>query len=100
MAKAKYKEYYQKMLEKEADLFSQFRQVHDKYQQDKQQHQAEFNELGKKVVRVIHDWERRLCSVMGRSQYASYSQSVSEKFWDLVRQDFELIDMVGVIIEK
>ncbi len=99
MAQAKYKEYYQKMLAKEADLFARFRIVHDSYQQDQKKFQKEFNQVGRQVVDAVHDWERRLCSVMGRSQYASYSQTVSEKFWDLVRQDFSQIDMVGVIIE-
>ena len=99
MAQAKYKEYYQKMLEREADLFNQFRTVHDNYQQDQSKFQEEFNQVGQKVVDTIHDWERRLCSVMGRSQYASYSQTVSEKFWDLARNDFPQIDMVGVKVE-
>ena len=99
MAQAKYKEYYQKMLEKDVELFDQFRAIHDKYEQDQKKFQEEFNQVGQKVVDAMHDWEKRLCSVMGRSQYSSYAQTLSEKFWDLARNDFPQIDMVGVKVE-
>ncbi len=99
MAKAKYKQYYEKMLEKEQALFDEFKPIHDLYKADRNKFQNEFNQVGRKVVEAIHDWERKLCSAMGRTQYAKYSETVSEKFWDLIREDFDQIDMVGVKIE-
>lgn len=99
MAKAKYKQYYEKMLEKEQELFEEFKPIHDSYRENRAKHQAEFNQVGSKVVEAIHDWERKLCSAMGRTQYAKYSETVSEKFWDLIREDYDQIDMVGVKIE-
>ncbi len=98
MAKAKYERYFEKMLVQEPELFEQFREIHDRYKQDQDQYKAEFDRIGKKVVASIHHWERRLCTGMGKTQYAVYAHSVSEKFWDLVRQEFDQIDMVGVKI--
>ena len=100
MAKAKYQQYYEKMIEQNLDLFAQFREIHDQYRQNRQQHQVEFNQVGQKIVDIVHDFERKLCSAMGRTQYAKYSETVSEKFWEVVRKEFDQIDMVGVKIEK
>jgi len=88
------------MKEKEQTLFVEFGQIHQAYHNNPQANQAEFNRVGERVMDVIRDWDRRLCSAMGKTVYGQYSQQVSEKFWDLVRQEFEQIDMVGVKIEK
>ncbi len=100
MAVAKYQQYFKKMLEENQALFADFQEIHDLYQQDKQKHQEKFNQLGFRVRDVARDWERRLCAVMGKGQYSQFAQKVSEKFWNLVRKKFTLIDMVGVKIEK
>ncbi|MBD3250447.1 MAG: hypothetical protein GF381_02680 [Candidatus Pacebacteria bacterium] len=98
MAKAKYQQYFDQMMKENQELFDQFRPIHERYKQNNEAHQAEFNQQGKQVRRVIQQWDRKLCSVMGRSSYDVYSQQVSEKFWDLVRQEFDQIDMIGVTI--
>jgi sugar-specific transcriptional regulator TrmB len=100
MAKAKYKRYFEQMKQENQELFAQFRSIHDQYQQDRDKHQDQFNQIGDKVVKLVRDWERKLCTVMGKGKYSKYSSKVAEKFWDLVREEFELIDMVGVKIEK
>lgn len=100
MAEAKYKKFYKLMKEKESALFAEFERVHQAYLTNSQTNQAEFNQVGEKVLDVIRSWDRRLCSAMGKTVYGQYSQQVSEKFWDLVRDEFEQIDMVGVKIEK
>ncbi len=100
MAKAKYKQYFEEMKQKNQELFERFKTVHDQYQQDRDKHQDQFNQVGEKVVELVRDWERKLCTVMGKSKYSKYSSKVAEKFWNLVRKEFELIDMVGVKIEK
>ncbi len=100
MAEAKYKKFYKLMREKESELFEEFAQSHQAYKENKEKAQDEFNRVGEKVLDVIRDWDRRLCSAMGRTVYGQYSQQVSEKFWDLIREDFDQIDMVGVKIER
>lgn len=99
MAEAKYKKFYKLMREKEEKLFLEFEDIHQSYKENSKANQPEFNRVGEKVVEVIRDWDRKLCSTMGKTMYGQYSQQVSEKFWDLVRQDFDQIDMVGVKIE-
>ncbi len=100
MAQAKYKQYYQQMKEENQDLFAEFKEVHDDYEQNPDELQEQFNQQGKPVVKVIRDWERRLCRAMGKGKYSKYTQNLSEKFWDLVREEFAKIDMVGLKIEK
>ena len=100
MAKAKYKQYFEQMLEQEKELFENFRVVHDQYKLNQTALQEKYNVEGEKVVTVIRHWERRLCSAMGRTVYGQYAQQVSEKFWDLIREEFDQIDMIGVKIEK
>jgi hypothetical protein len=99
MAKAKFKEYFDQMCEQEAELFTQFESVHQAYCQQPTLYQAEFNQVGERVVDRVRDWERRLCAAMGRTMYGKYAEQLSEKFWGLVREKFGQIDMVGVKIE-
>ncbi len=96
----KYKQYYQKMIDENKDLFFKFLNIHDKFKADKLKWSDQFNEVGRDVMDVIRDWERRLCSAMGKGQYSSYSHRLADKFKDEVRKDYELIDLVGVKVKK
>ena len=96
MAEAKYQKFYRLMIEKNSELFASFKPIHQAYKQDPSQHQTEFNRVGEKVLEVVRDWDRRLCSAMGRTDFGKYSLQVSEKFWELLRAEFDQIDMVGV----
>lgn len=100
MAQAKYKEYYQKMVEENKVLFEQFSIINKKFSFDSDSCEKDFHRIGQKVVDKIRDWDRRLCSAMGKGVYSSYSQKLSEKFWSLARADFDQIDMVGVKVKK
>ncbi|MFH2118393.1 MAG: hypothetical protein ABII10_01505 [Candidatus Paceibacterota bacterium] len=97
MSAVKYKQYLQLMTEQNKDLFAEFAKVHEQYGADPKKHEQEFNNLGSQVTEVVRDWDRRLCSAMGRGQFSQYSQNLSEKFWGEVRKLFPLIDQVGVI---
>jgi hypothetical protein len=96
----KYKDYYKQMIDQNKTLFDDFYKIHQQFKENKDQFRDIFNQDGQKVVDVIRDWDRRLCSAMGRGKFSVYSQQVSEKFWNLARQDFELIDLVGVKVVK
>lgn len=97
MSQAKYLQYFQLMKEKNIDLFVKFSKVHDQYLTNPIRYQAVFNGIGSDVVDVIRDWDRRLCSAMGKGQFSQYSQKLSEKFWDEVRSHYSEIDKVGLI---
>ena len=86
------------MLEKNKELFDQFRQTHDKYSLKPQENQEEFNQLGFKVRDVIRKYENILCGKSESSGYSQYSSNLAEKFQDEIRHVFPKIDSIGVKI--
>lgn len=99
MASPKFKVYYQKMIDEHRDLFDRFAPLNEAFAKDPSL-ADEFHRLGQEVLDVVRDYDRRLCAAMGRGVYSVYSEKLSQKFWDLVREDFSQIDMVGVKIKK
>ena len=100
MAQAKYQIYYQKMIDDNRTLFDRFAKIHQLFEKDQELNAEAFHQLGKEVLEVIRDYDRRLCAAMGRGVYSVYSDKLSQKFWDLVRADFPKIDLVGVKVKK
>jgi len=98
MAAAKYKQYYQNMIVDNQKLFADFLPIHDGFVAGEIS-QEEFNMVGAKVVDVIRDWDRRLCSAMGKGAYSKYAEKLSEKFWGEARKTYPQIDRVGVKVE-
>ena len=96
MAQGEYNHYFKLMVEQNQKLFSEFEEVLGKYAEPEILSQDEFHDVGRKVVDVVRDWDRRLCSAMGKGQFSKYTELLSEKFWDEVRVIFPLIDQVGV----
>lgn len=96
MPAAKYKQYFMQMQEQNEELFAEFLQVHQAYEADKKKHEEDFHRVGQKVVDVIRDWDRRLCSAMGRGAFSKYSEQLSEKFWSEAKKIFPLVYSVGV----
>ncbi|OGY11302.1 MAG: hypothetical protein A3E16_00410 [Candidatus Blackburnbacteria bacterium RIFCSPHIGHO2_12_FULL_44_25] len=94
----KYKKMVNEMLEKNKELFDQFRQTHDKYSLKPQENQEEFNQLGFKVRDVIRKYENILCGKSESSGYSQYSSNLAEKFQDEIRHVFPKIDSIGVKI--
>lgn len=100
MAKTKSSEYYQMMITQHQALFDEFLTIHDRFKSEPAAAEADFHRVGQQVVDIVRDFDRRLCSAMGRGVYSAYSQKLSEKFWSLVRQDFDQIDLVGVRVKR
>jgi hypothetical protein len=99
---AKYLQYYQLMMEQKGPLFEEFKPVHDAFAADRTNTVAAetFHVEGQRVVDVVRDWDRRLCAGMGKGKFSQYTQKLSETFWNRVRKDFPLIDLVGVRSKK
>jgi hypothetical protein len=93
---ARYKEYYNEMIKNNKDVFDAFKTVHDDYMQDEDKWKNQFNEIGKKVVDIIRDYEVRLCAHSEGGQYGKYANKLADKFWDEVRKEYPRIDFVGV----
>ena len=100
MSQAKYQLYYQKMIDENRSLFDNFARIHQLFEKDQDLNADNFHQLGKAVLEVVREYDRRLCAAMGRGVYSIYSDKLSQKFWDLAREDFPKIDMVGVKIKK
>jgi hypothetical protein len=94
----KFTQTYNQMTKEHADLFDKFKAVHDQYRLDRKTHQNEFNQLGKQIMEIIREFENRLCAGMERGMYGKFSDKVSEKFWDRIKKDYPLIELVGVEI--
>lgn len=96
MAEAKYKKFYQLLSEQNKDLLKKFQEIHNGYAADPKKWEAQFHSVGRDVLDVMRDWERRLCSGTEKSHYAQYSSKLAEKYWEEIKKDFPLIEQVGV----
>ena len=94
---AKYQQVFQQMLSQNKELFESFKKVHDKYSQDQKVWRAKYNEEGEKIMTIIRRYESRLCGRSEGSGFGKFTGGLSEKFWNLVRKEFPLIDEVGLL---
>lgn len=92
---AKYKQFYDEMVANNKDLFDHFKQLHDRYAQDKETWRDQFNTEGAKVQDIIRRYENRLCGRSENSGYGSYTSTLADKFWGEVRKTYPMIDFVG-----
>lgn len=95
----KYKQYFERMLEVEKDLFDNFKILHDNYNLNPEIFQEEFNKTGERVVQVIAHWENKLCMQSEKGGFGSFTSNLAEKFQQEVRKNFPRIDCVGLIQE-
>ncbi len=96
MSSPKFRKFFNDMFEQHKELFLRFKLLNDDFATDRKKYQAEFNEVGKQVVDIIHDWEGRLCGHMEKGDKAVYSKNVADKFWTEIRAYFPYVDWVGV----
>lgn len=96
----KYKEYFERMITTEKELFDDFTKLHMKYSLDQDGMQEQFNKEGAKVLEVIREWEKKLCSTSEKAGYGGYTSNLSEKFWTEVRKTYPLVDHIGIIVKS
>lgn len=96
----KYKEYLYKMLEENKKVFDRFAKLHLDYSLDEDKYQEEFNEEGEKMLKIIHEWEDRLCKQSEKAGFGSYTGNLSEKFQEEVKSHFPLIDHIGIVTKS
>ncbi|QQS39464.1 hypothetical protein IPM62_02535 [Candidatus Woesebacteria bacterium] len=96
MAKTKYKEYVDRMLEQHKKVFDSFQILHDAYTKDPDKLQDQFNQEGAIVLDIIHDWEDKLCKQSEKGGYSQYTPKLAEKFQMEVKNYFPLIDHIGI----
>lgn len=96
----KFKEYYERMIATNKQIFDDFRTLHEKYKLNQDGLQEEFNKKGEAIMTIIKDWENKLCSQSEKAGFGSFTNGLSEKFWTEIRKEFNMIDYVGVIVKK
>lgn len=93
----KYREYFDRMVSDNKELFDKFKKVHADYGMDDETHQDEFNTFGQKVLDVAHEWENRLCKTSEGAGFGTFTVKLAEKFQEEIRRNFPLIDHVGIV---
>lgn len=96
----KFKEYFNRMVEENKDAFDSFTRKHFEYSTNPEKYQEGFNKAGEEILKIIHEWEDKLCSQSERAGFGSYTGNLAEKFQEEVRSHFPLIDHVGIIEVK
>lgn len=100
MSSLKYKNYFNRMIEANKEVFESFRVVHDKYALDEEKYQDEFNKEGEKILLITHEWENKLCMQSEKAGYGGYTSGLAEKFQAEVKREFPLIDHMGIVVSK
>lgn len=92
----KYRAAVQQMFEENQELFDEFKPIHDAYVLNPTANQAKYNAIGRDVMDVIRDYERKLCAKMGAGQYSKFSMNLSEKFMEEIQKIYSKIMFIGV----
>ena len=90
-----YQKFFQLMIEENKELFDNFQNIHDAYVLNPTLNQEKFNSIGREVVDVIREYERKLCGNMNAGKYGTFSSNLSQKFWDHIRKVYRKIDFIG-----
>ena len=86
----RYQQAFKEMWAGNTPLFEKFAQMGMDHPQ--------FHILGKQVLKIVEDAERKLCGKMEGGGYANYSANLADKFRGEVRKSLKYIDFVGVDI--
>lgn len=102
MSKARYKVIFEELWDKNKEMFQQFFILNNEYADPKKRQSLEndFQNLGKKVQKILQEGENDLCSYMEKGNNRVFSTKVSEKYWDEIRKYFRFIDQVGVVTKR
>lgn len=96
----KYWEYYNRMIEENKETFDKFTRKHFEYSTDEEKYQGEFNKAGEEILKIIHEWEGKLCKQSEKAGFGSYTGNLAEKFRAEVKSHYPLIDHIGIIVDK
>lgn len=96
----KYQKYYTQMWDTQKQILREFADAHDAYKKNQKDKSAKknFDDTGKVALEIMREWDARLCQQMEKGSNNVFSSKVSAKFWDEVKKDFPLVDLVGVEI--
>ena len=82
------------------EAFNKFTQIHFEYSIDQDKNQEQFNTEGEQVLKIIHEWEDKLCKQSEKAGFGSYTSNLAEKFQAEIKSHFPLIDHIGIVVNK
>ena len=86
----KYQQAFNEMWQANTSLFEKFAKM--------TMEDPQFHIVGKQVLHLVEDAERKLCGKMEGGGYGSYSGKLADKFRETVCKSLKYIDFVGVEI--
>ncbi len=96
---SRYKKLFKEMVEKNPEVFTEFKEIHDKYEKDNNKYREEFNRIGEPVVELIDQYIDDLCRTSEGAGYGMNSTKLPDLFRTEVRKEFPSIDDVGIEVE-
>lgn len=88
------------MVSENKEAFDGFTTAHFKYSSNEEEYQESFNKAGEEILKIIHEWEDKLCSQSEKAGFGNYTGNLAEKFQAEVRIHFPLIDHVGIVSKR
>lgn len=85
------------MVDNNQEIFEAFKQLHNNYALNPDNLQEKFNCEGEKILKIIREWEQKLCLQSEKGGYSHFTTGLSEKFWAEIREQLPKIDSVGII---
>lgn len=96
----KYKEYFDRMVSENKNAFDKFTKAHFEYSIDQDKNQENFNKEGEAILKIIHEWEDKLCKQSEKAGFGNYTTNLAEKFQAEVKSHFPLIDHIGIVVNR
>lgn len=93
---AKYLVLFQQMLKENEGLLSEFKLLHDKYENDPITYQNQYNNEGEAVLELVQRYENMLTSHTENAGYGKYAANLSDKFRSAVKSLFPKFDFIGI----
>lgn len=87
---------FRQMVDENHDLFDKFIELSEFG--ETRQKTEEFHSLGEKILEIISIYEEKLCGDSDRAGKSRFTSSLSEGFWQLIREKFPEVDDVGVLV--
>ena len=95
----KYRDYFKQMIAEHETEFKAFKPIHDSYVLDPAKNQTEFNQKGEAILRLIEEYENRLCSHAERGEFGKFSHRTADAFRAEVRKFLPKYEDIGLEVE-
>lgn len=93
---AKYLVLFQQMLKENEAVLSDFKLLHDKYQDEPEKYQDQYNKEGEAILEIVQKYEKMLTSHTENAGYGKFSTNLSDKFRNAIKSLYPKLDFIGI----